>query len=481
MLRLRLHAILPILPLLPLLPTNAALAAESSRPPNILVFFCDNLGYADIGPNGSTLHRTPNLDRFAAEARNFTHFYTAANICTPSRAGLMTGIHPRRLNLHVNARGGSVLQPGEPIGLHPSEITIAEILKSAGYATMLIGKWHLGDQPVFLPTRQGFDEYWGIPYSDDMTPREGQPWPPLPLMRGEQVIEAGPDRNELTRRETAEAIRFIQARRAQPFFLIVSHAMPGSTPAPFSSAAFRGKSRNGPHGDAVEELDWAAGEILAALRRLGLERDTLVIWTADNSAVRRNPPQGSNAPFSGYMNSTAEGGFRVPFLARWPARIPAGTTCTELATMMDLLPTFASLAGAATSVPTTIDGRDIWPLFAGAPGARTPHEAFYYYHFDQLQAVRSGPWKLFLPLDRVRASPAQPPREVPVAARLYDIVADPREANNVAAAQPEIVARLSALAAAGRAHIGDLDLQGRGARPAGWVHQPQYQVLHPAP
>lgn len=451
--------------------------AASARPPNVLIFLCDNLGYGDIGPYGSTVHRTPNLDRFATEARKFTHFYTAANVCTPSRAGLMTGIHPRRLNLHLNARGGAVLQPGEPIGLHPSEVTVAEVLKSSGYATMLIGKWHLGDQPAFLPTRQGFDDYWGIPYSDDMTPRAGQAWPPLPLMRGEVVIEAGPDRNELTRRETAEAIRFIEAKRAQPFFLVVAHAMPGSTAASFASEAFRGKSRNGPHGDAVEELDWSAGEVLAALRRLGLERDTLVIWTADNPCTRRTPLGGSNAPLSGYMNSTAEGGNRVPFLARWPGRFPAGTTCTELATMMDLLPTLANLAGAAAPGPEVLDGRDIGPLLLGTPGARTPHEAFYYYQADQLQAVRSGPWKLFLPLEQVRPNPAQPVREGRVPARLYDVVADPGEKSDVIAAHPDIVARLTTLAARGREHIGDAGIEGRGVRPAGWIRHPQYQVL----
>ena len=461
--------------------TASAQPRSPARPPNILIFFCDNLGYGDIGPYGSTLHRTPNLDRFATESRKFTHFYTAANVCTPSRAGLMTGIHPRRLNLHTNARSGAVLQPGEPIGLHPSEVTVAEVLKTAGYTTMLSGKWHLGDQPVFLPTRQGFDEYWGIPYSDDMTPREGQTWPPLPLMRGETVIEAGPDRNELTKRETSEAIHFITANRERPFFLIISHAMPGSTTAPFASDAFRGKSRNGPHGDSVEELDWSAGEVLAALRRLGLDNDTLVIWTADNSATRRQPFGGSNAPLSGHMNSPAEGGNRVPFLVRWPSRIPAGTTSTELASMMDLLPTFARLAGAATAPgPEVIDGRDIWPLIAGTPGARTPHESFYYYHFDQLQAVRSGPWKLFLALDRVRTTSAQPPREGRVAARLFDVVADPGEKNDVVAAHPDVVARLTALAAKGREHIGDYDLEGRGVRPAGWIRNPQYQVLRPS-
>ncbi|MBM3853233.1 MAG: arylsulfatase, partial [Verrucomicrobia bacterium] len=287
----------PLFAAVALLPV-ALVAADRDRPPNFLMFMGDNVGYGDTGPYGSKLHRTPHLDQLAAEGRKFTHFYTAANVCTPSRAGLMTATYPRRLQLHHNARGGAVLQPGEAIGLHPSEVTIAEVAQSAGYRTMLIGKWHLGDHPLFLPTRQGFDEYWGVPYSDDMTPREGQSWPPLPLLRGETVIEAGVDRSELTRRETAEAIRFITENRDRPFLLLLSHAMPGSTATSFASAAFRGKSRNETYGDAIEELDWSAGEILGTLRRLGLDDRTLVLWTADNSAAARS--RGTNAPLSGY-------------------------------------------------------------------------------------------------------------------------------------------------------------------------------------
>ena len=460
---------LAVMPLLP--------GATPAWPPNFLIFFCDNLGYGDIGPYGNKVHRTPNLDRLAQESRKFTHFYAAANVCTPSRAGLMTGTYARRLNLQKGARGGPVLQPGEAIGLNPSEITIAEMLKTVGYATMLIGKWHLGDQSPFLPTRQGFDEYWGIPYSDDMTPREGQKWPPLPLLRNETVIEAGVDRNELTRRETGEAIRFITENREKPFLLIVSHAMPGSTTAPFSSPAFRGKSRNGPYGDAVEELDWSAGEVLGAVRKLGLDDRTLVIWTADNPAVRRAPEQGSNAPLSGYMNSPAEGGMRVPCLMRWPGHIPAGTVCEELSTMMDLLPTFAHLSGATPPAPNVINGRNIWPLLSGAPGARTPHEAFYYYHYDQLQAVRSGPWKLYVALDRQQGGPSAEPKKGPFPARLFHVVDDPGEKNDVVAAHPDIVTRLAALAETARVEIGDLGRPGRSERPAGWIFNPKFQTL----
>ncbi len=449
----------------------------NARPPNVVIFFCDNLGYGDIGPFGSTLHRTPNLDRLAAEGRKFTHFYTSANVCTPSRAGLMTGCYAQRVSLFENVRGGSVLQPGEPIGLNPGEVTIAEVLKPAGYATMLIGKWHLGDQPQFLPTRQGFDRYFGIPYSDDMTEREGQAWPPLPLMRDEVVIDAPVDRNGLTRRETEEAIRFITEQRAGPFLLIVSHAMPGSTSAPFSSEAFRGKSRNGPYGDAVEELDWSAGEVLDALQRLDLEKETLVIWTSDNSAVRRNPPQGSNGPLTGYMGTPAEGGVRVPFLARWPGHVPAGTVCEELATMMDLLPTCALLADRSPPQDRVIDGKNIWPLLAGEPGAKTPHEAFFYYQLDQLRAVRSGPWKLFLPLERERVRANTPPKTVLSPARLFNVVEDPAESREVAAEHPGEVARLLALAEPTRRELGDLDRLGTGQRPAGWVFNPQTQRL----
>ncbi len=457
--------------------SSPAISAEAKHP-NFLVFFCDNLGYGDIGPYGSKLHRTPNLDLLAAHSRKFTHFYTAANVCTPSRAGFMTGTYPRRLNLHKNVREGAVFQPGEPIGLNPSEVTVAEVLKSAGYVTMLIGKWHLGDQPVFLPTRQGFDEYWGIPYSDDMTPREGVDWPPLPLMRNEKVIEAGVDRNELTKRETEEAKRFITENRNHPFFLMISHAMPGSTRAPFSSESFRGRSRNGPHGDAVEELDWSAGEVLKTVKDLGLEDNTLVVWTSDNSATRRNPPQGSNAPLSGYMNSPSEGGMRVPFLARWPNRIPAATECSELATMMDLLPTFGGLAKAKLPDAKTIDGRDIWPLLSGVPNASTPHEAFYYYHVDQLQAVRSGPWKLFLPLDKLRQNVKADVKDVRSEQRLYHLVDDVGETTDVAEKHLDVVERLKALAEIARQEIGDLDQPGSNERPAGWVFHPQMQRLN---
>ena len=446
--------------------------AASEAPPNVILFLCDNLGYGDVGPFGSTLHRTPNLDRMAREGRKFTHLYSASGVCTPSRAALMTGCYPMRVNLHRNAHGGGVLQPVEPIGLNPEEITIAEVLKSRGYATMMLGKWHLGDQPPFLPTRQGFDAYVGVPYSDDMTPREGKNWPPLPLMKDERVIDAPVDRNTLTVRETEDAVRFISQRHERPFFLYVAHAMPGSTLTPFSSPAFRGKSKNGLWGDSVEELDWSVGEVFAALRKAGLDDKTLAIWTSDNGAPVRNPPQGSNHPLGGSGYTTAEGGMRVPLIARWPGRIPAGTECAELATLMDLLPTLAAVSGGKVSERNPIDGKNILPLLLGSSGARSPHEAFYYYAQSQLQAVRSGPWKLHLPLEKRlgRGAKATQDSNSP---RLYNVVNDPAEKENLAAAQGDTVKKLLALAEVARVEIGDTDRIGCGQRPAGWVGDPQ--------
>ncbi|MCA9226976.1 MAG: sulfatase-like hydrolase/transferase, partial [Planctomycetales bacterium] len=293
-------------------------------------------------------------------------------VCTPSRASLMTGCYPRRVGLDRTDPDGHVLRPLSPNGLHPDEITIAEALKSRGYATACIGKWHLGDHPSMLPTRQGFDQFFGIPYSDDMTARPGKSWPPLPLMRGERTIEAPVDRDLLTKRYTEAAIEFMDANRERPFFLYLPHAMPGSTAHPFSSHAFRGKSANGDYGDSVEELDWSTGEILRAIQQLGLDNKTLVVWTSDNGAPRRNPPQGSNAPLGGWGYTTREGGMRVPCVVRWPERIPAESVCHELTTMMDWLPTFAHLAGASAPRDRKLDGHDITPLLMGESDAKSP-------------------------------------------------------------------------------------------------------------
>jgi arylsulfatase A len=443
--------------------------------PNFIIILCDNLGYGDIGCFDSKRHRTPHIDRMAKEGMRFKDFYATSGVCTPSRASLMTGCYPRRVNMHNGGPGRPVLQPVSKKGLHPEEITVAEVLKARGYATACSGKWHLGDQLPFLPTRQGFDYYLGIPYSDDMTKRPGQNWPALPLMENERVIEAPVDRTLLTQRYTKAVIEFIEANRDKPFFVYLPHAMPGSTTAPFASERFRGKSANGPWGDSVEELDWSTGEILRALKELDLDGRTLIVWTSDNGAPRRNPPQGLNAPLAGWGYTCAEGGQRVPCIMRWPGRIPAGTTCSELCTMMDLLPTFARLAGTQPPKDRIIDGHDIWPLLAGKAGAESPYKAFYYYYMGQLQAVRSGKWKLYLPLKDKWINFRGDAKACPV--ELYDLKADISETTNLAAQYPDIVKRLLALAEKAREDLGDVGRPGSNQRPAGHVSDPTPRVL----
>jgi arylsulfatase A len=443
-------------------------AAESSKP-NVVLVFVDNFGNGDLGCFGSTLHRTPHVDRLAAEGTKFTSFYVASGVCTPSRAALMTGCYPRRVNMHTSGSNGAVLRPLDTKGLNPDETTIAETLKQAGYATGIFGKWHLGDQPPFLPTRQGFDEFFGIPYSDDMTKDKfPDTWPELPLLRNEKVIEAPVDRDFLVKRCTEEVISFIERHRAKPFFVYLPHTMPGSTAHPFSSPAFRGKSKNGEYGDAVEELDWSTGEIMAALKRLNLDDNTLVIWTSDNGAVQRNPPQGSSAPYRGFGYDTSEGAMRMPCVMRWPGKIPAGKTNDEVCSTMDLLPTLAKLAGAPLP-EKPIDGHDIRPLVFSEPGAKSPwdDDGLCYYRAEQLQAVRAGPWKLYLPLEKKYVNNNR--REAPSKLALYDVRNDVHEDREVSADHPDVVRRLLALAEKTRTKIGDVDHPGQGQRPAGHV------------
>jgi arylsulfatase A len=283
-------------------------------------------------------HRTPNLTRMAREGRKFTHFNVTAGVCTPSRSSLITGCYSQRVGMHTNPRDGLVLRPLSPYGLHPEERTIAEVLKAQGYATGMVGKWHLGDQPEFLPTRQGFDWFFGVPYSDDMTERvwkkDGSRWPPLPLMENETVIEAPCDRNGLTKRYTERAMAWIAEHKEEPFFLYFPQAMPGSTKTPFSSDAFRGKSKNGPWGDSIEGLDWSLGVMLDQLVELGIAENTFVIWTSDNGAPINADPanlsRGSNLPLHGRGYTTSEGAFRVPTIVWQPGRVPANTVCDEL-------------------------------------------------------------------------------------------------------------------------------------------------------
>ena len=457
-----------------ILPNQAVTAEE--RKPNFIVVFCDNLGYGDIEPFGSTLHRTPNLNRMAAEGRKFTHFCVTAGVCTPSRASLMTGCYAQRVGMHFNERDGWVLRPVSTYGLSPDEVTIAELLKEQGYATAIVGKWHLGDQPQFLPTRQGFDWFFGVPYSDDMTERvwakDGSRWPPLPLMENEKVIEAPCDRDGLTKRYTERAMEWIAEHKDEPFFLYFPQAMPGSTSKPFSSPAFKGKSKNGPWGDAVEELDWWIVVMLDQLVELGIAEHTMVIWTSDNGApINRDPKdlrRGSNRPLHGRGYTTAEGAFRVPTIAWMPDTIPAGTICEELVTTMDLLPTFASLSGGKAPADRKIHGHDISALLVGEPKAKSPYEAFYYYHQQQLQAVRSGPWKLFLPVKTSMAHPHFRKGTEPEPL-LFNVVEDIGSKRNVATENPDVVKRLTKIAEAARMDLGDEGRKGEGQRPIGIV------------
>jgi arylsulfatase A-like enzyme len=464
-------------------------SAEETRKANFIVIFCDNLGYGDIEPFGSKVHRTPHLNRMAKEGRKFTHFCVTAGVCTPSRASIMTGCYAQRVQMHLNPRDQHVLRPISPYGLHPDEITLAEVLKEKGYATTIIGKWHLGDQPEFLPTRQGFDSFFGIPYSDDMTEAtgkrigsrmDGSKWPPLPLMENEKVIEAPADRDMLTKRYTERALRFIEQNKKNPFFLYFPQAMPGSTVKPFASPKFKGKSKNGPWGDSVEELDWSTGQILDKLVELGIDERTLVIWTSDNGAPMArdmdSPSRGTNKPLFGRGYTTAEGAFRVPTIMWWPGKVPAGTTCAELSTTMDLLPTFAQLAGGKAPQDRKIDGHDVRPLILGEPGAKTPYDVFYYYQRDHLQAIRSGPWKLFLPCEKATRNPRVAKGKA-VKPLLFNVVEDIETQEDLSEKHPEVVKRLMALAEPARADLGDLGKTGEGQRSIGKVEDPKPQTL----
>lgn len=460
-------------------------AAAFPRKPNFIVVFCDNLGYGDIEPFGSTLHRTPHLNRMAKEGRKFTHFCVTAGVCTPSRASLMTGCYAQRIGMHFNERDGWVLRPVSRHGLHPDEVTIAEVLKEQGYATAIVGKWHLGDQPKFLPTRQGFDWFFGVPYSDDMTERvwkkDGSKWPPLPLMENEQVIEAPCGRNGLTKRYTERAMKWIAEHKDEPFFLYFPQAMPGSTSTPFSSPEFKGKSRNGPWGDAIEELDWSIGVMLDLLQELGIAENTFVIWTSDNGApINRDSNdlnRGSNRPLHGRGYTTSEGAFRVPTIVWPPRKVPAGTVCHELATTMELLPTFSKLAGANAQRYRQADGHDISSLLFEDGLTKSPYEAFYYYHQDQLQALRSGPWKIFLPVTPSGAHPHFNETQKPETL-LFHLADDIGCAKNIASEHSDVIARLTEMAKAARKDLGDKGRRGSGQRERGQIdREPQPQRL----
>ncbi len=451
-------------------PILAASAAED-RPPNVVIIFTDDQGYADVGVLGAEGFETPHLDRMAAEGRTFTSFYAAQAVCSASRAALLTGCYPNRIGI-IGALG-----PGSKTGLNPNEVTIAEMLKPLGYATAIFGKWHLGDDPQFLPTRHGFDEYFGLPYSNDMWPNHptaGDRYPPLPLIEGEEVIELNPDQRNLTTWYTERAVSFIERNKDQPFFLYVPHSMP-HVPL-FVSDKFDGKSERGLYGDVIMEIDWSVGQILDTLRRLDLSENTLVVFTSDNGPwLSYGDHGGSAGPLREGKGTTFDGGQREPTLAWWPGHIPAGTSTDEPAMTIDLLPTIAALTGA--SVPDhPIDGLDISPLLLGDPDARSPHDALYFYWARELQAVRSGPWKLHLPhdyrsLNGDGGSGGQPAPYISrtIGLALFNLDNDIGESTDVKDDHPEVVDRLQALVERARAELGDTstDQQGSGVRPPG--------------
>src|SRR5262249_909147 len=334
---------------------------------------------------------TPHLDRMAREGVRFTDFYVAQPVCSASRAALLTGCYPNRIGILY------AILPSDRHGISDKEMTLAEVLKSRGYATAIYGKWHLGHRPKFLPTRHGFDEYFGLPYANDMFHQEPDDNYPadLPLMEGEKVVGLNPDQTKLTTLYTERAVKFIEQNKNRPFFLYVPHAMP-HVPLHVSNK-FKGKSKQGLYGDVIMEIDWSVGEILAALKKHDLDSNTLVIYTSDNGPwLAFGNHAGSAGPLREGKMTTWEGGVRMPCIMRWPGKIPGGSVCREPVMSIDILPTMGKLAGAELP-KLPIDGLDIWPLISGKPGARSPHEALYFYWFNHLQAVRSGRWKLHLP------------------------------------------------------------------------------------
>lgn len=480
-----------------LLAPLVALHAADSGPakPNFVVILIDDMGYGDIGPFGSKLNRTPSLDRMAAEGMKLTSFYCAP-LCSASRAQIMTGCYAKRVGI------GDVLFPVKGAGLSAGEKTVADHLKPLGYATMCIGKWHLGDQPEFLPTSHGFDHFFGLPYSNNMDgsgkkPDAKNPMPPLPLLRDKTVIEAPPVQDELTERFTEEAVKFITASKDQPFFLYLPHIAVHSPLEP--GKAFQGKSANGDYGDWVEEVDSSVGRVLETLKQLKLDQNTLVLFTSDNGGTGKSY---SNAPLRGKKGSTWEGGMREPTIAWWPGKIAAGAVSDVMMSELDVLPTLVGLAGGKVPAEPKIDGLDIWPVLSGQ-SKTSPHEALYYFLWGSLEAVRSGPWKLAIADQKdagddgegpgtdsaegsdgkkKKAKADKPPVIASTTApRLYHLDTDIGETSDVAAQHPDVVIRLQELIAKMGADLGlekaSKKNRAHGVREAGQVDNPKPLVL----
>jgi arylsulfatase A-like enzyme len=439
--------------------------AAERPPPNVVLIYADDMGYGDLCCYGARGGHTPNLDRMAREGVRFTDFYVAQAVCSASRAALLTGCYPNRVGI-LGALG-----PNSKVGLGDRDKTIADVLKTRGYATAIYGKWHLGHQEKFLPTRHGFDHYFGLPYSNDMWPRHPDrkaQYPALPLLEGEKVVETNPDQTRLTTWYTERAVAFIEKNRDRPFFLYLPHSMP-HVPLHVSDR-HRGKSKLGLYGDVIMEVDWSVGQVLAALKRHGLDGNTLVMFASDNGPWLS---YGEHAGKAGLLRegkgTSWEGGVRVPFIVRWPGHIPAGLVQRAPAMTIDVLPTLAGLAGA--NLPDQkIDGKDVWPLLSGQKGAKCPHEALYFYWGRELQAVRSSKWKLHLPHDypslagTTSGKGGKPAtyKQMKTPLALYDLEKDSGEKDNVAGEHPDVVKRLQGFVDRARKDLGDSATRTKG-------------------
>jgi len=407
---------------------------SAQRRPNIVFIYADDMGYGDIGCYGAKAIKTPNIDRMAAEGLKFTNFYSVSPICTPSRAALMTGRYAARMGvdqMHL----ANVLFPADKTGLPQTEITVARVLRDRGYATACIGKWHLGRVSPHRAIDHGFDYYFGIPYSNDMTP--------TPIVRNDDVVEDPAKQDTLTRRYTEEAISFIEREKAKPFFLYLAHNMP-HIPL-HASERFKGKSAGGLYGDVVEELDWSVGEVLKALRRLGLDRDTIVFFSSDNGPWY----QGSAGPLRGRKGWTYDGGVRVPGIARWPGRIRANRVSSEPIATIDFFPTALALAGegsAAAAAKQPLDGKSILPFLLGRV-TNSPENLYLFFDGPYLQTARAGRWKIHLArwnIPRYTAASGQQKNVRLARPELFDMNVDTGESYDMAGQQPVVVAELRA-------------------------------------